>query len=143
MGDMTYNKSSKEKDKYNNINESTDSNLSSDCFGITHPDTIFLILILVCVVVYYEKVDSLSNSTIIILFLVLFIGKNLIRTYVKYNSDLEEGLSIISNEALQDLGSALSNGTMTVNKQYCVSNGSTTRCLTFDFFNRSGVAPLP
>lgn len=138
MSDMIYNKSSNNKydDTYSTMND------YSHTFGILDPDTIFLVLILIFVVIYYEKVDCLSNSSVIIFLLVLFIGKSLIHTYVKSNNNVE-GLSIISNEALQDLGSALSNGTMTVNKQFCITNGTTTKCLNMNFFNGAGAAPLP
>lgn len=126
----------------------TNINNSSQSIDSSMADIIFLILILFFVVIYHEKIDSFSNSTLIVgilmmsVLFVLFGGKNNVLSYASSDQNIE-GLSIISNEALQNLGYALSNGTMTVNKQFCITNGSATKCLTMDFFNRSGVAPLP
>jgi hypothetical protein len=97
----------------------------------------FLLLLMIVVIILRNDIDCAPTSTILVFGIFLFIGKYAIDCYNKHENS--ENFSIISNEAVQNIGNALSNGTMTVNKQYCLTDGANTKCVAWDFFNKYGV----
>lgn len=87
----------------------------SNIYYLSDPDLIFLVVILIFVILYRESIDDMPVSTLAIFFLILCTGKRIIDIW---NSDSMEGMSIISNEGIQNLSSIFDGDTLTVGNSY-------------------------
>ena len=95
---------------------------------------ISLFFLIIIVFYFRQQINELTLSTIILILLGLTLLSKIIM-----NKQIEN-MSILSNEAIQNISSVFDDGTVTVNKQYCINNNGVVKCINWDFFNKNGTA---
>lgn len=97
-----------------------------------------LILILLIIVLFRAQINELSISTILIIVIIFVLSVKIVNYY---KNKYVENMSVLSNEAIQNLSNIFNDGSLTVEKQYCINNNGSVKCIDWDFFNLNGTSP--